>query len=84
MSSPHRRQFLGIERLFALPNLAYTLGALVVLFGGIIGFMVLQNSSNSQKAEVAQINEKSVEQIPSESVFATPESSSSANTNMAM
>ncbi len=72
------------QKLFALPNLAYTMGALVVLFGGIIGFMVLQNLNNSRNAEVAQINEKAVEQMPSESVAQTPELSSSANANMAI
>jgi hypothetical protein len=73
------------RKLFALPNLAYTLGALVVLFGGIIGFMVLQNFNNSQTAEVAKIKEKPqvIEQMPSESVVETPELSNSANTNMA-
>ncbi|CAN5337398.1 hypothetical protein BH20ACI1_BH20ACI1_18070 [soil metagenome] len=72
------------RKLFALPNLAYTMGALIVLFGGIIGFMVLQNLNISQNTEVAKINEKSVEQMPSESVVGTPELSSSANANMAL
>ena len=72
------------RKLFALPNLAYTLGALVVLFGGFIGFMVLQNLNNSQTSEVAKISEKAVEQMPSESVAATPELSSSVNANMAV
>ena len=72
------------RKLFALPNLAYTLGALVVLFGGFIGFMVLQNLNNSQTSEVAKISEKGVEQMPSESVAATPELSSSVNANMAV
>ena len=72
------------RKIFALPNLAYTLGALVVLFGGFIGFMVLQNLNNSQTSEVAKISEKAVEQMPSESVAATPELSSSVNANMAV
>ena len=73
------------QRLFALPNVAYTFGALIVLFGGIIGFMVLQNSNNFQTSEVAKINEKPqiAEQMPSEEVAETSESNSFANTNMA-
>jgi hypothetical protein len=46
------------RRLFAFPNLAYTLGALVVVFAGIIGFTVLQTIKNSQNAEVSQVSER--------------------------
>lgn len=46
------------RRLFAFPNLAYTMGALVVVFSGIVGYTVLQNVSNSRSAEVSQISEK--------------------------
>ena len=71
------------QRIFALPNLAYTFGALIVLFGGIIGFTILRNMNNSQSLEVSQINDKPQisQQIPSESVSATPESNASANAN---
>lgn len=71
------------RKLFALPNLAYTLGALIVLFGGIVGFTVLRNLTNSQNAEVAQINEKPQisRQTPSESAAETSESNISANSN---
>lgn len=73
------------QRLFALPNLAYTMGALIVLFGGIIGFTVLQNFNSSQTSEVAKVseNQQSVKQMSSENVAELSESSSSANTNMA-
>ncbi len=72
------------RKLFALPNLAYTFGALIVLFGGIIGFTILRNMNNSQSLEVSQISDKPEmsQQIPSESVGATPESNSAANANM--
>lgn len=43
------------RKLFAMPNLAYTMGALALLFGGFLGFFVLQNINNSQKTEVSQI-----------------------------
>lgn len=46
------------RKLFAFPNLAYTLGALVLLFSGIIGFTILQNVNNPQSTEVSQSSEK--------------------------
>jgi len=36
------------QKLLAFPNLAYTMGALVILFGGMIGFLVFQNMRNSE------------------------------------
>jgi len=47
------------RKLFAFPNLAYTLGALVFVFSGIIAFTVLQSVNNSQNAEVSQVSEQS-------------------------
>ncbi len=72
------------RKLFALPNLAYTFGVLIVLFGGIIGFTILQNMNNSQNLEVSQISDKPQmsQQIPSESVGAIPESNAFANANI--
>ncbi|MDQ3088036.1 MAG: hypothetical protein M3Q78_05500 [Acidobacteriota bacterium] len=46
------------RKLFAFPNLAYTMGALVLLFSGIIGFTILQNVSNSSISEVSQSSER--------------------------
>ncbi len=46
------------RKLFAFPNLAYTLGALVLVFSGIIAFTVLQSVNNSQNAEVSQVSEQ--------------------------
>ncbi len=43
------------RRIFAVPNLAYTMGALVLLFGGFIGFLVFQSANNYQ-SEVSQIS----------------------------
>ena len=45
------------RRIFAAPNLAYTLGGLVLLFGGFLGFLVLQSTNNFQNSEVSQIYE---------------------------
>ena len=56
------------KRLFAFPNLAYTLGALVIVFSGIIGFTVLQNVNNAGNAEVSQINDKpqNIQEMPAD------------------
>ncbi len=45
------------RRIFAVPNLAYTLGAFVLLFGGFLGFLVLQSTYNYQNAEVSRISD---------------------------
>lgn len=55
------------RRLFAMPNLAYTMGALVILFSGFIGYLVLQR--NARNVEVSHV----VEQQPVASAPATDE-----------
>lgn len=45
------------RRIFAAPNLAYTLGGLVLLFGGFLGFLVLQSTNNYQNTEVLRVAE---------------------------
>ena len=72
------------KRLFAMPNLAYTMGALVLVFGGFLGFLVLQNVNNSLgEVSVAsnKSNLKTAPEFPSESSSANANSSSAtANT----
>lgn len=46
------------RKLFAFPNLAYTLGALVIVFSGVVAFTVLQSVDNSRNAEVSRISEQ--------------------------
>jgi hypothetical protein len=46
------------RKLFAFPNLAYTLGALVLVFSGLVVFTVLQSVDKSQNADVSQISEQ--------------------------
>lgn len=46
------------RKFFAFPNLAYSLGALVLVFSGIAAFTVLQNVSTSRNAEVSQLSDK--------------------------
>jgi hypothetical protein len=52
-----KKEISWYRRLFAVPNLAYTLGALVVLFGGFFAFLILQNANNQSSSEVSQISE---------------------------
>ena len=46
------------RKLFAVPNLAYTLGALVLVFSGIAAYTVLQSVNDSRSAEMSQTYEK--------------------------
>ena len=45
------------RKMFLMPNLAYTMGALVLIFGGAFGFLVLQNISQNTGSEVSQIQD---------------------------
>ncbi len=44
------------RRIFAVPNLAYTMGGLVLLFGGFFGFLIFQSANNYQ-SEVSRISD---------------------------
>ncbi len=46
------------QKLFEFPSLAYAMGALVLVFSGIVGYTVLQNVSSSRSAEVTQMSER--------------------------
>jgi predicted anti-sigma-YlaC factor YlaD len=41
------------RRFFAFPNLAFSLGALVLVFGGLLGFIVLQTSYQSEVSQTS-------------------------------
>ncbi len=73
------------RKLFAFPNLAYTLGALVVIFSGIIAFTIVQNVNNPQNSEISQSSEKSNDtKETSADGYAVPTEINNANTaNMA-
>ncbi len=43
------------RKMFLMPNLAYTMGALVLVVGGMFGFLVLQNISQNTASEVSQV-----------------------------
>lgn len=44
------------RKLFLMPNLAYTMSALVLIVGGMLGFLVLQNLNKTGSSDVAQAN----------------------------
>lgn len=64
------------RKLFLFPNLAYTMGALVLVFSGFLGFLVLQNSNRSASVEVSQGNTAA----PARPQSAVMPSSETANT----
>ncbi len=43
------------QSIFRTPNIALAMGALVLAFSGILGYLVLQNQNNASKATVSQI-----------------------------
>jgi hypothetical protein len=46
------------RRLLLFPNLAYGMGAVVLVFGGLLGLLVLQNSDQLNSKEVSQVANK--------------------------
>lgn len=46
------------KRLFVFPQIAYVMGALALIFTGIVAVTVLQNSSDRNSSEIAQIEDK--------------------------
>ena len=57
------RNFIAVpvpwyRKLFAFPNLAYTMGALVLVFSGITVYTVLQSAGDSQNTMVSQTYDK--------------------------
>ena len=50
------------RRLFHAPNLAYVMGGLVLIFGGVFGVFVLQNAFNEQNATVSMIEPEQARQ----------------------
>lgn len=74
------------RRLFAFPQLAYTMGAFVLLFSGFFGYLILQNLSGSRNADVSRIteqpaaSEKSAPSNANSSVFSAANSNAASNT----
>ena len=75
------------KRLFATQNLAYGLGALVILFVGMIGFLVVPNLLNSSGSDVAQLSKNKTQQSLEDTASAAnttfgDKESSPANSNL--
>lgn len=66
------------RRLFAFPGLAYSLGALVLVFGGLIGFIALQSGDR----QLSQMNDKPFETKSSSVANATNNTTATSNTTM--
>lgn len=60
VSTPATELIPWYQRIFRTPNLAVGMGALVLIFGGLLGFLVLQRSgeSNAIISQVAKPEEK--------------------------
>lgn len=67
------------QRIFRLPNLAYSMGALVVLFSGLIGVLVYQNRMADLGRNVSQISESRPAAAP-QTMAERDEPTSAANT----
>lgn len=46
------------KRLMLFPNLAYVMGGLVLVFGGMIMFSLLQTASNERNASISQMSDQ--------------------------
>lgn len=75
------------RRLFVFPNLAYTMGGLVLVFSGLLGFLVMQNSLSTDNVQVSQVANKAPAQ-PQSAVIPSGETAANsmpaANSNAAM
>lgn len=74
------------KKLFAFPNLAYSLGAVCLVFAGIIGFTVFQSKNSLDtvaKLEEKQTNAKGASSDGQEKITETPASNASIASNSA-
>lgn len=75
------------RKLFASPNLAFTMGALLLAFSGLIAYVVLQNNNTSPGLEISQISEQTEkaqgpsfnEVLPAQESFSNSMTSNSAS-----
>ncbi len=47
-----------LSKLFRTPNLAMAMGALVLTFGGVLGYLVIQNRTNTQNSTITQVTDQ--------------------------
>ena len=69
------------QRLFGMPTVAYTMGALVLLFSGFLGLAVWQNMNRSQNTEVSQIEQKETYSTAANAAAANTTSATNAASN---
>lgn len=75
------------RKLFASPNLAFTMSALLLAFSGLIAYVVLQNNNTSPGLEISQISEQTEkaqgpsfnEVLPAQESFSNSMTSNSAS-----
>lgn len=71
------------RKLMLFPNLAYVMGGLVLVFGGLITFSVLQTASNDQGAAISQVSDQAPAargpMAPSEPDYGSAAANTSAN-----
>jgi len=81
------------RKFFASPNMAFTMGALLLAFTGLIAFVVLQNNNRTSGLEISQISEQTEkaqgpslnEILPAQESFSNSTMSNSMSSNsMAM
>lgn len=83
------------RKLFVFPNVAYTMGALALLFSGLLVVMFFNNAGETQNSSVARM--ENVEEVPrgaggassdgetaSKEVYSMSNSTASANSNMSV
>lgn len=46
-----------LEKIFRIPNLAMVMGALVITFGGIMGYVLFFNNAGSRNSDLAKVTE---------------------------
>lgn len=68
------------RKMFLMPNLAYTMGTLVLVFGGIFGFLVLQNLNQGESYVAQSSANKAAERAPSAADDGTLSEPSESNT----
>jgi hypothetical protein len=64
--------------LFSAPSLAYTMGVLVLLFSGLLGYLLLQKTPPSGTGEISQVSDK---ETAASANYAAPSISVTANSN---
>jgi hypothetical protein len=60
------------RKLFAFPQIAYTMGGLVLVFGGFLGFLALKNLTNSSSSDVSFSTDKTAQMEKSAPQSAPP------------